>query len=452
MPYTPHTEEEINSMLEVIGVDNTKELFNSIPEELRMQAPLKLPEAMPEIDLTRHLKDLARKNKLGPKTLSFLGGGIYAHHVPAAVNDLAFRGEFLTPYTPYQPEISQGTLQVTFEFQSLMSRIFAMDIANASTYDASTSVGEAALMALRITKKRKKILVCDSVHPEYREVLSTVLQNFDVELITISAKQGKLNLDELKPHLDENLSALIVQYPNFFGIVENLTTTAKLVHQAGGLLITASAEPLAFGLFSAPGDYGVDIAVGEGNSFGMPTRFGGPALGVFTANKKYLRQMPGRLAGETVDSKGRKSYVLTLSTREQHIRREKATSNICSNHQHCATIATIYLSMLGKKGFYELAETNAAKAACAKTLLSKFPGVKMKFSGTYFNEFLLELPKSADEVLARLRQKDIYGGINVSKWYPQLENCILICCTELHKKSDIDRFAIELECALNQSN
>lgn len=449
MPYVPHTDEEISAMLDVVGAKNTKALFDSIPSELRMKADLKLAEPMSEIDLTRHLKELARKNKLGPKTLSFLGGGMYAHHIPAAVNDLAYRGEFLTPYTPYQPEISQGTLQVTFEFQSLMCRIFGMDLANASTYDASTSVGEAALMALRITKKRKKILVCETVHPEYREVLATVLQNVDAELITLSAPRGTLNITELKQALDDNFSALIVQYPNFFGVVENLHEAAKLAHAAGGLLMTATAEPLAFGLFSPPGTYNVDIAIGEGNSFGMPTRFGGPALGVFTAQEKYLRQMPGRLSGETVDSQGRKSYVLTLSTREQHIRREKATSNICSNHQHCATVATIYLSMLGKKGFHELAEINAGKAAYAKSQLTKFQGVKMKFAGTYFNEFLLELPKSADEVLTKLRQKDIYGGIDVSTWYPQLKNCILICCTELHKKSDIDHFAIEFECVLN---
>lgn len=450
MPFIPHTENEIHEMLETVGARNLPDLFSSIPSHLRMKEKLQLPEPMAEIDLRTHLDELASKNLAGRDVLSFLGGGIYSHYVPAAVNDLAFRGEFLTPYTPYQPEISQGTLQVMFEFQSMMCRIFGMDISNASTYDLSTSVAEAALMSLRIQPKRKKILISGCMHPEYREVLATALKNVDANLVTIPHKNGSLDHEAFKKELDANTAAVLVQYPNFFGVIEPLRDLSKEIHAAGGLFITATAEPIALGLLASPGELDADIAIAEGNSFGLPTRFGGPALGVFTAKEKFVRNMPGRIAGETTDSQGRKGYVLTLSTREQHIRREKATSNICSNHQHCATIATIYLALLGKQGFKELAEINAAKAQYAFQKLTAIKGVSATFGADYFfNEFVLTLNKPVHEVLAKLRAENIHAGSPLEAWYPELKNSLLLCFTEVHKKTDIDRLAEVLQKTLN---
>jgi len=448
MPFIPHTQEEINEMLSVIGAKSLSDLYDSVPDALRMKRELDLPEPISEQDLLAELKSIGKKNLATDKALSFLGAGIYPHFTPSAVNDLAFRGEFLTPYTPYQPEISQGTLQVTFEFQSLMSRIFEMDISNASTYDLSTSVAEAALMALRIHKKKKKIIVCEGMHPEYREVLKTVLTPTNIEIVTLPHLNGKLNVKALKENLCDQTAACIVQYPNFFGIAENLEEASKLTHDADALFITATAEPFALGLLRTPGSFEADIAVGEGNSFGLPTRFGGPALGVFTASEKYLRQMPGRIVGENLDAQGRKGYVLTLSTREQHIRREKATSNICSNHQHCATIATIYLSLIGKHGFSSLARINAAKAQYAAQKLSSISGVKLQFEGNFFNEFVLELPKRAQDVLDALVKENIHAGVSLERWFPQCKNSLLLAFTEVHRKEDIDALATALTNAL----
>lgn len=449
MPFIPHTEKEIHEMLETVGAKNLPDLFSSIPAHLRMKEKLQLPEPMAESDLRAHLDELAAKNLAGRDVLSFLGGGIYPHYVPAAVNDLAFRGEFLTPYTPYQPEIAQGTLQVMFEFQSLMCRVFGMDISNASTYDLSTSVAEAALMALRIQPKRKKILISACMHPEYREVLATAVKNVESELVIIPHKNGNLDHEAFKKALDDKTAAVLVQYPNFFGVVEPLAELVKEIHAAGALFITATAEPIALGILASPGELGADIAIAEGNSFGLPTRFGGPALGVFTAKEKFVRNMPGRIAGKTTDSEGRSGYVLTLSTREQHIRREKATSNICSNHQHCATIATIYLSLLGKQGFKELAEINAAKAQYAFAKLTAIPGVSAPFKDSYFfNEFVVTLNKPVKPVLEKLRTEKIHGGSPLETWYPELKNSLLVCFTDVHKKADIDTFAAALQRAL----
>ncbi|MBI4211195.1 MAG: aminomethyl-transferring glycine dehydrogenase subunit GcvPA [Deltaproteobacteria bacterium] len=444
MAYLPHTPEDIQSMLDVIGKKHVDDLFAHIPAELRLSKELNIPEAMSEPELTRHLKTLAQKNECGEGWLSFLGGGAYQHLIPAAVTELSMRSEFLTPYTPYQPEIAQGTLQATFEYQTLMCRIFNMEISNASLYDGSTALAEAVLMALRINSKRKTVVICDAIHPEYREVLKTLLPKSLVNLVTLPNQNGCLDRAALKSYLNDDLAAVCVQYPNFFGIVEDFQTLADDVHGVQGLLITATPEPVSLGLLKPPGDFGADIAVGEGLSFGIPMTFGGPGLGIFTTREKYLRQMPGRVCGETVDADGRRSYVLTLSTREQHIRREKATSNICTNQAHCATTSAIHLSMLGKEGLRELAMFNAAKTQYAISQLTSLPGVKRHFAAPVFNECVLEFPKPAHEILKQLRKRNIHAGIDLSRFSPNLANALLVCCTEVQRKEDIDHFVQEL--------
>jgi glycine dehydrogenase subunit 1 len=371
---------------------------------------------------------------------SFLGAGAYRHYVPAAVLELAGRSEFVTPYTPYQPEVSQGTLQAIFEYQSQICRLFAMDVSNASHYSGATALADAALMAIRIGKKRGQTLVADTVHPEYREVLTTTLKAKD-EVLTIPSEKGRVNRAALSQRLSDKVAAVVVQYPNFFGIVEDLGDIAQAAHKAGALLIAVVPEPIALGILKPPGQWGADIAVGEGMSLGLPISFGGPSLGIFTVSEKFVRQMPGRVCGKTTDAEGRTGYVLTLATREQHIRREKATSNICTNQALCATTAAIYLSLVGKEGLRELAAINAAKAAYARKKLSQLSGFSLPFDTPVFNEFVLECPLKAADLLNHLAEKGILGGVDLGRWYPDLESCILVCTTEMNTREEIDRFA-----------
>ena len=441
MRYLPHTNTEIRQMLDTIGVADIEDLFSSIPKGLRTTKALNLGPELSEPALLEHLKDLSLANRNAENTPSFLGGGAYRHYVPAAVSELAGRAEFVTPYTPYQPEISQGTLQVMFEYQSMMSRLFGMDISNASHYDAATSVAEAVLMARRIGKKRRTVCLPENLHPEYRDVVSTVLGKNDHDVRILPCEQGLFNRTALKDVLDDNLAAVVVQFPNFFGLVEDFKDVADMVHKSGGLLIAAVAEPLSLALLSPPGHWGADIAVGEGLSFGLPVNFGGPTLGIFTAKEALLRNMPGRICGQTTDAQGRRGYVLTMSTREQHIRREKATSNICTNHALCATTAAIYLSLLGKNGLRELAKINLEKAEYAKKCLTSLNGVRLPFNAPTFNEFVVELPKPADTVLKRLLKENIFGGVDLGRWYPNLKNCMLVCVTEMNTKEEIDCLA-----------
>jgi len=449
MRYLPHTNTEIKEMLKIIGAFNIEDLFASIPKELRTAKQLNLGPQLSEIALLEHLKTLSRNNRNAEDTLSFLGGGAYRHYVPAAVSELASRTEFVTPYTPYQPEISQGTLQVMFEYQTMMCRLFGMDVSNASNYDAATSVAEAVLMARRVGKKRRTICLPDNLHPEYREVVSTVLGKNDPDVHILPSENGLFNRNALKDLLNDNLAAVVVQFPNFFGIAEDFKDIAEMAHKAGGLFVAAVAEPLSLSLLSPPGSWGADIAVGEGISFGLPVNFGGPTLGIFTAKEALLRNMPGRICGQTLDAEGRRGFVLTMSTREQHIRREKATSNICTNHALCATTAAIYLSLLGKNGLIELSKINLDKAEYAKKALTKINGVRLKFSVPTFNEFVIELPRPAATVLQTLLKDNIFGGIDLGRWYPALKNCILVCVTEMNSKRDIDLFADKLASCLS---
>lgn len=447
MRYLPHTNDEIRSMLSTIGVSDVEELFTTIPKADRCNPELAIPAGISELDLTRELTARSQRNTPLSTTASFLGAGAYRHYTPAAVTELASRSEFVTPYTPYQPEISQGTLQAMFEYQSLICRLFGMDVSNASHYSGATATADAALMALRVGKNRTKIVVADTVHPEYKNVLGTVLQRRE-NIVTLPSANGCLDRSKLSAALSNETAAVIVQFPNFFGVVEDLRDVAEATHKAGALLIAVVPEPIALGLLTPPGQWGADIAVGEGLSLGLPVSFGGPTLGIFTVRQDLVRNMPGRVCGRTVDANGRAGYVLTLSTREQHIRREKATSNICSNQALCATTAAIYLSLIGKEGMRELAQINAAKAAYAKQVLAKVPDVELAFEAPTFNEFVIETLKPAAEVLATLAQRNIFGGVDLGRWYPDREHAILTCVTELNTKEEIDRFAAELATVL----
>lgn len=443
MRYLPHTNEEIRKMLDIAGAKDIEDLFRSIPAGLRCDPKLKLEEGMSEQELVLHMNALAMKNVSMSCSTSFLGAGAYRHYVPAAVTEIASRSEFVTPYTPYQPEISQGTLQVLFEYQSMICRLFGMDVSNASHYSGATACADAALMARRVGRNRKKIIVPDCLHPEYREVISTVLCGCD-DLITIPSKNGIVDRALVKSFIDSDTAAVFVQFPNFFGIVEDFSDISKMTHDTGALLVGVVPEPIALGILKPPGQWGADIAVGEGLSLGLSTSFGGPTLGIFTVRENLVRQMPGRVCGKTVDADGRTGYVLTLSTREQHIRREKATSNICSNQALCATTAAIYMSMIGKEGIRELAELNATLASYAKDTLSNVKGVKIPFTALSFNEFVIETSKPAKDVLAALSKDGIFGGVDLGRFYPEMKNSILVCVTEMNTREEIDFYVKKL--------
>jgi glycine dehydrogenase subunit 1 len=450
MRYLPQTEKEIQKMSEVIGVKTPSDLFHSIPDSLRLKKLLDLPTALSEQELIAHLKTLSRKNETVDHYTSFLGAGAYHHYIPVAVNYLTGRGEFSTSYTPYQAEISQGTLQAIFEFQTMIASLMGLEVANASNYDGSTSLAEAVLMSLRLQKKKKKILLAQSIHPEYRQVVRTTLQNLGCEIQEIGwTSSGKVDSEKLSKILSEDCAAVCVQSPNFFGVVEDLSSLGQLAHEHQSLFVSVTGDPISLGVLASPGSCGADIAVGEGQAFGNFLNLGGPYLGLFAAKKEFVRQMPGRLVGETVDSQGQQGFVLTLNTREQHIRREKATSNICTNQSLCALGAAIYLSLLGPVGLKKLAEMNLAKAHYAKELLLKLPGVKTPFQGEIFHEFVLQLPKPVEEVLAKLREKKIFGGVSLKSFYPELGESLLVCVTEMVSRGEIERFATELKEVLS---
>lgn len=432
-------------MCQTIGVESPSDLFRVIPEKMRLKKGLDLPPALPEANLLAHLKKLSRTNKTVDHFSSFLGAGAYHHYIPVAINSLISRGEFFTSYTPYQAELSQGTLQAIFEFQTMIASLMGMEIANASNYDGSTALAEAILMAVRI-KKKKEILLAKSIHPEYRQVVKTTLKNLGYEIREIGWKaDGSIDTDELGQNLSKESSVLCVQSPNFFGVIEDQKKLAQLAHDQEALYVAVTGDPISLGLLASPGSCGADIAVGEGASFGNFLNLGGPYLGLFATKQEFIRQMPGRLVGETTDSKGTRGFVLAFNTREQHIRREKATSNICTNQSLCALAASIYLSLIGPQGLKKLAETNLAKAHYAKTVLSKIPGVQLLFSGNTFNEFALKIPSSVGDLLKSLEEKEIFGGFPLGRFYPQLEEGLLVCVTEMVSKEEIDRFAEEVK-------
>ncbi|MDF1580776.1 MAG: aminomethyl-transferring glycine dehydrogenase subunit GcvPA [Desulfuromonadales bacterium] len=445
MRYLPQTETDIREMLETIAVDDIEALFSAIPAEVRLQRPLRLPEAMAESELLSELKRLAAANADPDRYLSFLGGGAYNHFIPAVVDQLISRSEFYTAYTPYQPEISQGTLQAIFEYQTLICQLTGMDVANASLYDGASACAEAVLMAVRAARQRRKVLLSGALHPEYRETVRTYCQYLEIELVEVPfGADGITDRERLTELLDAETAAVVVGYPNFFGVVEPLADFAAVAQAAGARLVAAVAEPLALGLFKSPGELGADIVAGEGQSFGIPVSFGGPYLGFFAARDKDVRSMPGRLIGETVDRDGKRGFVLTLATREQHIRREKATSNICSNEGLCALTATVYLALLGKQGLREVAQQNYAKSAYAKEQIAALPNCSLPFAAPTFNEFVVETDAPAAVVLQRLAGERILAGIDLHRYYPQLANRLLVCVTEQNSRAQIDTLVAAL--------
>lgn len=435
MRYLPHTDDEVASMLKAVGRADISELFASIPADLQLDGPLELPEPLDEGSLLAHLESLSARTSGRP----FLGGGCYPHHVPETVSQLLLRGELLTAYTPYQPECSQGTLQIIFEFQTMVCALTGLGVANASMYDGAHATTEAALMALRVRRKTTRVLVSRALHPDYRAVLETYLRHGSATVEEIDFdSSGAIDLDALDAALGEDVAAVIVGYPNFFGVIEPVDEVSKRAAATGALTIASTQEAVALGLLAGPGELGADVAVGELGSFGNSMSLGGPSVGFFAAKEQFLRQIPGRLCGATVDREGRRGFVLTLSTREQHIRREKATSNICTNQGLCATAATIHLSLLGRHGVRELGRLNWLRARYARTRLREL-GVSLKFTGPTFNEFVVDVD-DADAALRRLRKAGVEGGLRLARFYDDdaLKNSLAFAVTEVHDRESID--------------
>ena len=442
MRYLPQTHEDIEKMLQVVGVDSLDDLFSSIPADCRRKEALNLPQALTEWELNRHMEDAAGTMGAAPGYRVFLGAGSYNHHIPEIVRQLLNRSEVYTAYTPYQPEISQGTLQAIYEYQTLVSRLLGMEVTNASMYDGASALAEALLMAVRVSR-RKKVAVSRAVHPLYRRVVQTYFAPTGYEVTEIPFQpDGRTDLARLD-NLDE-LAAVAVQSPNFFGCIEDLEAVGARVHSDDKtLFVTAFSEPMAYGILKRPGDCGADIACGEGQSFGIPQSFGGPGLGMFTSLKKYVRNMPGRLIGKTVDREGRTGFVLTLATREQHIRRERATSNICSNQGLCATAAVMYMAALGGTGIRELAQLNHDKAAYLKSALQA-AGLAAPFQAPVFNEFVVKFPPGFKDTHAQLLEKKIVAGLPLAPYYPELEDHYLFCATETATREDMDALIKEV--------
>lgn len=440
MSYIPISDQDKKEMLARIGVEKVEDLFCCIPESIRLKGLLNLPGPLSEPEILEYFEVRGKKNSYD-LYLSFLGGGAYDHFIPAVVDYLSSRGEFISPYTPYQPEVSQGTLQVIFEFQTLVCQLTGLDIANASLYDGATGAAEAVLMANRV-KNKKRLLVASNVHPEYRQVIYTYTRNLGLEVVEIPYDRlGRVDQKGLESALNSHTSVLLCQSPNYFGVVEDLKSLGELAHRHDALLAVVISEPISLGLLEAPGKLGADIVTGEAQSFGLPLSYGGPYLGFMACKKEFVRQLPGRIAGQTVDAEGRRGFVLTLSTREQHIRREKATSNICTNQAHCALRATIYLETLGRQGLKKLAWLNLQKAAYALEKLTSIPGVSRKFGGPVFNEFVLEFPLDWNRIKQKLEEKGILGGLGLGSDYQGLEKCALVTITEKHSRDKIDRYA-----------
>ena len=438
MRYIPNSPDERAEMLRQIGVASIDNLFESIPEDLRLRQDLKVPAALSELELLAKFDQTAARNPAASR-ISFLGGGAYAHYVPTIVDHLISRSEFFTAYTPYQPEISQGTLQAIFEFQTLVCQLTGMEIANASMYDGSTAMAEAVLMAERVTK-RSKVIASSAVHPQYLEVAHTYVQHAGIELqhAPFDSTSGQTPASAFDS-IDDQTAAIVVQSPNFFGCIEDIKALSEKAHAKGALLIVAVTEAMSFGLLRSPGACGADIVVAEGQSFGVPLSYGGPYVGLFATLDKYARQIPGRLVGEAYDKQGRRGYVLTLATREQHIRREKATSNICTNEGLIALAATVYLETMGRRGVQQVAGQCTQKAHYAAREIGKIEGFRLPFSAPFFDEFVVRAAVNASELLAKLaREKGIDGGIALSRFDSSRPNDFLVCVTETNTRAQID--------------
>ncbi|MCM3698095.1 aminomethyl-transferring glycine dehydrogenase subunit GcvPA [Paenibacillus macerans] len=443
--YLPLTEQDRNEMLEAIGVPSLEALFQDIPGEIRFKGELPVSPRLDEFTLTRHMFALAARNADTDRYASFLGAGIYDHHIPSVVQHVISRSEFYTAYTPYQPEISQGELQAIFEFQSYICELTGLKVANASMYDGATALAEAGSLAAAATR-RKRLIVARTVHPEAREVLATYARGLNLEIAEVGWDAGVTDRKALEAAITEDTAAVMVQNPNFFGSLEDIRSIGELIHARGGLLIV-SCNPLSLGLLEAPGKLGADIVVGDAQPLGIAPSLGGPTCGFFAVADSYMRRMPGRIVGQTTDRNGKRGFVLTLQAREQHIRREKATSNICSNQALLALAASVYMSLMGKQGMAEVAELNLQKAHYAKTRLASIPGVSLPFPAPAFNEFVIRLPEDADP--RRLQQKllkaGFIGGYDLGRSYPELAGHVLIAVTEKRSKAEIDQFVSVME-------
>jgi glycine dehydrogenase subunit 1 len=441
MPYTYNTPEDERAMLQVIGATSVDELFQSIPEEFRLRRPLAIGPALGELELTQHIVRLTENNAHAGQKICFLGGGCYDHFIPAAVDALASRGEFYTSYTPYQPEVSQGNLQAIFEYQSLVCQLTGMEVANASLYDGGTATVEGVLMAIAATQRDRKVVVCRSAHPEYRQVIETYLRNLGTEVVTIEFENGVTTLGQLEAAVDAQTACVVVQHPNFFGAMEPVARIADLAHQKGALLVQAF-DPTSLGILKNPGQLGADIAVAEGQCLGNPMAYGGPYLGILAAREAFIRRIPGRIAGQTVSDTGKRCWVLTLQTREQHIRRDKATSNICTNQGLFALRASIYLALLGPRGLRRLGELCARKAHYAARRLSSGGRLDLAFDAPYFKEFVIrDEDRKVESLLAAAEDEGFFAGIPLECWYPELADCFLVAVTEKRTRAEIDSLA-----------
>jgi glycine dehydrogenase subunit 1 len=426
-------------MLEAVGVAEVRDLFVDVPPELRSRAALNIAPGLSELELRTRLEAIAARNQAAQQ-LCFAGAGAYPHFVPAVIDQILQRAEFYSAYTPYQPEVSQGTLQAIFEFQSLVAMLLQMEVANASMYDGASATAEAVLMALRIGPRRPRVILSRALHPQYREVVRTYTTGAgELELVEAPfGTDGRTDGDWLADNVNDRTAAVVVGHPNFFGVVEDLAAVAALTHSRGALLVTATTEPVALGVLKAPGAYGADIAVAEGQSLGIPMSYGGPGVGLFATRTAHVRMMPGRLVGEAADGAGRRGYVLTLATREQHIRREKATSNICTNQGLMALAVTVYLSTLGKAGFHELAIANTAAAHRTASRLTESGKWQLQFRAPFFNEFVLT-GAQVEAQWESARKQDVLAGVPLRRWYPELPDSLLLCVTELHAAAAVER-------------
>lgn len=440
MAYIANTPDDVRVMLGAIGLDSLDQLFDMIPPEFRLDRPLAIPEALGELKLTSHVGALLARNLGADLRPCFLGGGSYDHFIPAVVDNLASRGEFYTAYTPYQAEASQGTLQATFEYQTLIAQLTGMDVSNASLYDGGSAVAEAVLMAMTSTRRLGRVVVAGSIHPEHRQVLATNLANLEPEIVEVPARDGRVDPADVEAVITDDTSAVVVAYPNFFGQLEEVDRLVEAARARGALSIV-SVDPIGLGLLRRPGDFGADIVVAEGQSLGNPLSYGGPYLGILACRETFVRKMPGRVVGQTVDRSGKRCFVLTLQTREQHIRREKATSNICTNQGLLALRASIYLAALGPSGLRQVAELSTRKAHYAFDLLTQVPGLKPAFAGPFFKEFVVRSSKDPVKVLAEVGRLGFHGGIALGRWFPDLADAILIAVTEKRTKAEIDGLA-----------
>ncbi len=438
MSYIAINEEQRRKMLEKIGVESIESLFGSIPKEIQLKEPLDLPEQIDDISLVRHLRELASKNISTEEYISFLGAGSYAHYIPPVVEFLSNQSAFVTAYTPYQAEASQGALQAFYEYQTLICQITGMDVCNSSMYEAGSGLAEAVLVARDVTGCSRVILP-ENIHPEYRSVVKTYLSSLPVRIDELDVSEGRVDTNKLSDKLDDDVACVIVQQPNFFGLVEQIDKISELVGKSDALFIVIF-DPISAGILKRPGDFDVDIVVGEGQSLGIPQSFGGPYLGFFASKKKYLRRLPGRLVGATVDEEGKRAFCLTLQTREQHIRRERATSNICSNEGLLAIRAAIYLGCVGKEGLTRIANLCFQKAHYAARRIAECDGYELPFGMSFFKEFVVRCKsKSPDEILESGRKRGIYAGVKLGRWYRKFDDCLLIAVTEKRTKEEIDR-------------